>query len=122
MAVHKTAELTGTVVGVHTGALLLRKIKIKATVLDSPVLYIQIFNTASGSVTLGTTAPIMVLQVPAGNAVTPLAEHTFIFVGPKGGYQLGTALTIACTTTHDGNTAPDAGDRPHVTVDYAPIG
>jgi hypothetical protein len=84
MAVYQTAELTGTVVGVRTGATLLRKIKVKATVFDSPVLYIQIWNTASGSVTIGTTAPIMVLQVPAGDAVTPLKEQTFIFVGPKG--------------------------------------
>jgi hypothetical protein len=122
MAVYQTAELTGTVVGVRTGATLLRKIKVKATVFDSPVLYIQIWNTASGSVTIGTTAPIMVLQVPAGDAVTPLKEQTFIFVGPKGGMLLSTALSIACTTTHDGSTAPDAGDRPHVTVDYAAIG
>jgi hypothetical protein len=122
MAVLKTAELTGTVVGVRTGATLLRKIKIKATVLDSPVLYIQMWNTASGSVTIGTTAPTHVIQVPAGNAITPLAEHTIIYAGPKGGMVFGTALSIACTTTHDGSTAPDAGDRPHVTVDYAAIG
>lgn len=111
-------EATGTLI--RDGATLLRKIKIKASVSDSPVLSIQVHNSAAP--TIGTDAPVHVIQVPAGNTVTPLAEHTFIFVGPKGGYELDTGLYLACTTTHDGSTDPTAGDEPHVTVDYAALG
>lgn len=64
---------------------------------NSSVTYVQLFNLASASVTVGTTTPTAVLAVPAGGwadaqPATPIA--------------FGTALTIAATTTSTGSTAP----------------
>jgi hypothetical protein len=59
--------------------------------------YVQIFNVASGGVTLGTTTPT--LSVPIGATTT-------------GGFALsmpmtfGTAMSAAATTTATGSTAP----------------
>lgn len=64
---------------------------------NSTVIYIQLFNVASASVTVGTTAPTAVIAVPAGGwadapPATPIA--------------FGTALTIAATTTSTGSGTP----------------
>jgi len=64
---------------------------------NTTVIYIQLFNLASVSVTVGTTAPTAVLAVPAGGwadapPATPIA--------------FGTALTIAATTTSTGSGTP----------------
>ena len=64
---------------------------------NSSAVYVQFFNTASGSVTLGTTTPVYSLGIPAtsgANAFIPC------------GIAHGTAITIAATTTATGSTAP----------------
>jgi len=111
----KNAAVDETGVVISSVACLLRSIKVLQKTEDAPVLYLQVFNHASP--TVGTTAPVMVLQVPAGITGTLVPETTKIS-GTRGGKYLATALTIAVTTTHDGNTAPDAGDEPDVDVDY----
>ncbi len=64
--------------------------------------YVQVFNVAAGSVTLGTTAPKTVFWVPAGGSweekFTGEAKITF-----------DTAMTAAATTTPTGSTAPSTG-------------
>lgn len=68
---------------------------------NSTVIYVQFFNVASASVTVGTTTPNMVLVVPAGGWVdSPVT-------GPP--IDFGTALTIAATTTVTGSGAPTTG-------------
>ena len=67
--------------------------------------YLKIWNTASGSVTVGTTAPDKVEMVPASTKIT--------FVYP-GGVTYGTAITIACVTT--AGTAGTTGPTSDVTV------
>lgn len=68
---------------------------------NNTVMYVQFWNLASASVTVGTTAPHMVLAVPAfGWADAPAS-------GPPIGF--GTALTIAATTTSTGSGAPGTG-------------
>lgn len=62
--------------------------------------YVQIFNVAAGSVTVGTTTPNYVLFVPANGAV----EEKWAI-----GMAFGTAITYACTTTATGNGDPDTG-------------
>jgi len=63
---------------------------------DDPALrYLQMFNAASGDVTLGTTTPDFVLQL------NPNSTNTFDF----GGMKFDTAITLAVTTTATGNTA-----------------
>lgn len=60
--------------------------------------YVQIFNVASGSVTLGTTAPT--LSVPI--AATATGGFAFSMIG----VQFSTAISVAATTTATGSTAP----------------
>lgn len=64
---------------------------------NSVVIYIQMFNLASASVTVGSTAPTAVIAIPAGGwaDATPGVPITF-----------GTALTIAATTTSTGSGSP----------------
>jgi hypothetical protein len=64
---------------------------------NSSVSYIQVFNVASGSVTLGTTAPTLVIPLPAGAAAN---------VEWANGIAFGAAISFAATTTATGNTAP----------------
>lgn len=65
--------------------------------------YVKIWNTASGSVTVGTTVPDEIIYVPAGQIV----EH-FLFTSSVSGKTFGTALSAACVTTGgtSGTTAP----------------
>lgn len=64
---------------------------------NASVAYVQIFNVASGSVTLGTTAPTMSIGIPASGAANLELAN---------GLKFGTAITIAVTTTRAGSTAP----------------
>ncbi len=64
---------------------------------NSTVIYIQVFNVASGSVTLGTTTPTYVVPIPAAAA----ANIEF-----ANGIAHSTAITIAATTTATGSAAP----------------
>ena len=62
------------------------------------VAYLQIFNIAAASVTLGTTAPTLSIGVPASAAI--------VLAIPVGGQAMrGNALSIAGTTTRAGLTA-----------------
>jgi len=70
---------------------------------NASVAYVQFFNTASGSVTLGTTTPVYSLGIPAGSAAN---------VEMSNGIAHSTAITIAVTTTRAGSTGPGS------TVDY----
>jgi hypothetical protein len=67
---------------------------------NASVAYIQVFDVASASVTLGTTAPDLVFGIPASSAAN--LEIT-------NGVNMGTAITLACTTTATGSTAPSTG-------------
>lgn len=70
---------------------------------NSSVAYVQIFNVASASVTLGTTVPDLSFGIPATSAAN--LEMT-------NGIAFGTAITIAITTTRTGSIGPSS------TVDY----
>lgn len=59
--------------------------------------HVQVFNAASGSVTLGTTSPTYVLTIPANSAAN--LELTC-------GINHSTAITVAATTTATGSTGP----------------
>lgn len=59
------------------------------------VAYVQFFNLATGSVTLGTTAPLFSIGIPASGGAT---------VNFDKGIAFGTAITFACTTTRAGST------------------
>ena len=65
---------------------------------NSVVAYIQIFNVASGSVTVGTTTPSQSYGIPASQA-SGIAL-------PVQGINLTAAISVAATTTATGGTAP----------------
>lgn len=71
---------------------------------DAP-LFLQLFNVASGSVTVGTTTPTNQWVIP-GNANSDGAGFTF---NVPQGIAYGTAITAACTTDSEGSAAPGAG-------------
>lgn len=64
---------------------------------NSSAVYIQVFNAATGSVTLGTTNPTYVIPLPANGAAN---------VEFANGIAHGTAISVAVTTTASGSTAP----------------
>lgn len=67
---------------------------------ESAVTFVHFYNTASGSVTVGTTNPLFTLQIPPASAANLMSEIGITF---------GTAITIAATTTAGGSTAPATG-------------
>lgn len=64
---------------------------------NAAVAYIQVFNVASGSVTLGTTTPTYVIPIPPAAAAN--VEFSL-------GINHTTAISAAATTTATGSTAP----------------
>jgi hypothetical protein len=70
---------------------------------NSTAVYCQIFNKTAANVTLGTTAPDMSFYIPATAAANLMNDI---------GIAMGTAISIAFTTTRTGSTAPTN------TVDY----
>jgi hypothetical protein len=120
--VSRTAALTNVPIAVRTGFTLLNSISIRQKTNDAPQLYLQLWNTAAASVTIGTTAPVMVIPVPAGSTKVEDASLKVTFSGKHGGRQFSTALSYAVATVHDGGTACDAGDEPEVIVNYEALG
>ncbi len=116
----RTQAQDATATVVRSGATLLKGVRVRQNTNDAPVLYVQIFNHASPNV--GTTAPVHVLQVPAGSTKVECATLDARFESQFGGAYLATALSYAVTTTHDGSTNPDSGDEPVVIVDYEAVG
>lgn len=70
---------------------------------NSSVAYVQFFNTQASGVTLGTTAPVYSIGIPATSGANVMSEA---------GIQHSTAICIAVTTTRAGLTGPSS------TVDY----
>jgi hypothetical protein len=64
---------------------------------NASVAYVQFFNTAAASVTLGTTAPVYSLGIPATSGANVMLET---------GIAHSTAIAIGITTTRAGSTAP----------------
>lgn len=63
--------------------------------------FIQIWDTATGSVVVGTTDPVLEFQVAAN------ADKQFNL--PEGGFPFATAISIAATTAEKGNTGSANG-------------
>ena len=94
-----------TPVGFHISSNAVQAIKSSAGVLrgyfldntaNAATTYFQFFNVASGSVTLGSTASLFVIPVPAGLAAN---------LAMSGGWTFSTAMSFAATTTYNGSTA-----------------
>lgn len=100
-------NLAGTVTAIKAGAGELHSILI---LNDQAALktYVQVFNVAAGSVTLGTTVPDMEFLVPAQTQVNVTLHTT--------GARFSSAISVAATTAEYGNTGSAAGV--HVFAQY----
>lgn len=76
--------------GIDSGAGNLHAIILDNTA-NAAVSYLKLWNVASGSVTVGTTAPDFVFMAPASTKITITFEGA--------GLAYSTALTAACVTT-----------------------
>jgi hypothetical protein len=66
---------------------------------SSSIAYVQIFNIAAGSVTLGSSAPVDIVPVPPNSLNGG-------FTLPFPGERFSTAISFAATTTPTGSTPP----------------
>lgn len=64
---------------------------------NTSVAYIQIFDTATGSITVGTTVPKLSIGIPASSAANLNSDQGIAFA---------TAICVAATTTATGASAP----------------
>ena len=81
--------------------------------LNGSAVYVKLYNLASGSVVVGTTAPDQIILVPGSSVVT----QTY-FTGATPGVTFGTALSAICVTAGGtaGSTSPSSSVS--VTVNY----
>jgi hypothetical protein len=66
---------------------------------NDEVSFVNFYDVAQGSVTVGTTNPLFQIAIPAGQAANLMAPFGITF---------GTAITVSGTKTAGSNTAPDA--------------
>ena len=94
-------DLAGTVLAVKASAAAVYQVEIDNTANTSAASYVKLWDVASGSVTLGSTAPASVLVAPAATKIC----YTF---PPGFGLVFGTAVSWACVTTGGtaGTTSP----------------
>ncbi len=107
------SAMGNTADGVKASSALLYAVTIDNSANGGAASYVKLYNLASGSVTVGTTAPDEVIYVPAGAVVT----RTF-FTAAAPGVTFGTGLSAACVTTGGtaGVTAPVSNVK--VSVNY----
>lgn len=97
----RETDLDGTKAAVDATSGTLHSIVVDNTANAAEVEYLKLWDVASGSVTVGTTAPDWVFKIPAA------VKRTIVF---HDGVAYGTALTAACVTTAGtaGTTNPTA--------------
>lgn len=91
--------------GVKSSSAVLYSVLCDNSANGGSVSYLKIFNVASGSVVVGTTAPDEIIYIPAGAVIT----H-FLYTGSVPGKTFGTALSACCVTTGGtaGSVAPSS--------------
>jgi len=92
------SSVTATPTAVKTSSGKLHKFYIYNT--TASVVFLQIFDLATGSVTLGTTPPKQSYAIPASGIFEDFFQYSDLF---------STAITIAITTTVNGAVAPATG-------------
>lgn len=91
-------DLAGTVQAIKASAGALYAVQVVNN--QAATAFIQIFDVAAGSVTLGTTNPDFEFQVPANQSVQIMLYD---------GLPCGTAISVASTTTEKGASGSAAG-------------
>lgn len=95
-------QSVGTLTAVKTAAGTIKTINCQN--VNAAAAYLQVFNLATGSVTLGTTTPTNQFIIPGNTAGSGFA----IDLGD--GYSYSTAISIAVTTTAGGSTLITSGE------------
>lgn len=103
LTVFSNQALTNTVTAVKTSAARMHQYDFYNP--NATGVWIQLFNLATGSVTLGTTAPTRTIYLPATSGRDWSSSFSDSW---------STALTIACTTTNTGSTAPSSAIQAYI--------
>jgi len=72
---------------------------------NSADAYLQLFDLATGSVTVGSTTPKLSLLIPRGDGTADGAYNDYWVDG----IEFNAAITYACTTTATGGSDPSTG-------------
>jgi len=95
--------------GVKASSAVLYSVIVDNSLNGGAASYVKLYNLASGSVTVGVTAPDVIIYVPAG-AIISVPFYT----GAAAGLTFGTALSACCVTA--GGTAGASSPSSSVTV------
>lgn len=109
LQVYSDTNIGTTLDGVKASSVLIEWIQIDNTANAGAPSYLKLYNLTTGSVTLGTTSPDMILYAE------PNKKDTYNFLSAaQAGLTFPTALTMACVTT--GGTAGVTGPTSPVIV------
>jgi hypothetical protein len=81
MSQSRTAAQNATATAVRNGACIINRVRVRQYAGAAPRLYLQLFNT--NAPTVGTTAPEMVIPVPAGNTKMNATVRDVNFTGDR---------------------------------------
>lgn len=111
--VFQDTSMNNAVDGVKASSAVVYSVVIDNSANSGAASYVKLYNLASGSVTVGTTAPDEIIYAPAGAIVTAIFKTS-----AAGGKTFGTALSACCVTTGGtaGNTSPSSSVV--VTINY----
>ena len=104
---YRNTDLAETKDAVDASSGTLHSVVVDNTANAAAATYLKMWDAASGSVTVGTTAPDYTIKIPAAT------KRTIIF---HDGLAYGTALTAACLTT--AGTAGTTGPTSDVIVEF----
>jgi hypothetical protein len=99
-----SASFTTTVQVIRNGGGIIRSVELGN--VNGSAVYYQFFNLPAAQVVLGTTVPYMAVYVPASSAV---------HFQDVSGIAFPIGISVACTTTRTGNTAPGSACDGNVT-------
>ena len=87
---YRNTDLAEVIAGVDGTSGTLHSVSVDNTQNAGAACYLKLWNAASGSVTVGTTAPDIIIYVPAATKITLVFHDGLVY---------GTALSAACVTT-----------------------
>ena len=110
--VYNSSAMQATAEGIKASSAKVFSVIIDNSLNGAPT-YIKLWNLASGSVVVGTTAPDEVIFVPANVVVTHV-----MYTGAAPGKTFGTALSAAAVTTGGTAGTSNPSSACSVTVNY----
>jgi hypothetical protein len=111
--VFNDSAMGNTADGVKASSALVYSVTVDNSLNGGAASYVKLYNLASGSVVVGTTAPDEIIYVPAGAVITQV-----YWTSSAPGKTFGTALSAVCVTAGGtaGSTSPSSNVS--VTINY----